>query len=141
MKYFRSVSLLLACCALAACSRPATSVPPATQPAGLKVADIRLGRSIAADKTVVDTSDSFRPADTFYVSVRTEGTSSSATLKARWTYEDGQPVDESVQNIAPSGPAVTEFHVSKPDGWPTGSYKVEVLLNGVSAGHKEFKVG
>jgi hypothetical protein len=141
VKHFRSISLFLACCALAACSRPATSVPPATQPGALKVADIRLGRSIAVDKTVAEASDSFRPADTFYVSVRTEGTSPGANLKARWTYEDGQPVDESTQSIAPSGPAVTEFHVSKPDGWPTGSYKVEVLLNGVSAGHKAFKVG
>jgi hypothetical protein len=141
MKHFRSISLFLACCALAACSRPATSVPPATQQGALKVADIRLGRSIGVDKTVAETSDSFKPADTFYVSVRTEGTSPSATLKARWTYEDGQPVDESTQSIAPSGPAVTEFHVSKPDGWPTGSYKVEVLLDGVSAGHKAFKVG
>jgi hypothetical protein len=27
---------------------------------------------------------------------------------------------------------VTEFHVAKPDGWPKGSYKVEVFLNGNS---------
>jgi hypothetical protein len=140
MKNFRSVSLLLLGCALAGCSRPATSTPPATQTA-LTVADIRLGRTIAADKTVAEATDSFRPGDTIYLSVRTEGTSASATLQARWTYEDGQAVNESTQSIAPSGPAVTEFHVSKPDGWPVGSYKVEVLLNGASAGRKEFKVG
>ena len=69
------------------------------------------------------------------------GSGPSATLTARWTYQDGQVVDESRQNITPTGGStVTEFHVSKPDGWPTGGYKVEVLLDGASAGTREFKV-
>jgi hypothetical protein len=139
MHYFRSVSLLLVACALAGCSRNESSPPPATQGA-VKVASISLGRAIAADKTVAAQTDSFRPADTFYLSVKTEGSAASARLSARWTYEDGQVVSESTQSIAPSGPAVTEFHASKPDGWPEGSYKVEVSLNGAPAGRKEFRV-
>ena len=39
-------------------------------------------------------------------------------------------MDESEQTIAPTGSAATEFHISKPDGWPAGKYKLEVLLNG-----------
>jgi hypothetical protein len=35
---------------------------------------------------------------------------------------------------------VTEFHVTKPDGWPKGSYKVEVFLNGNSVETESFKV-
>ena len=27
-----------------------------------------------------------------------------------------------------SGPQVTDFSISKPDGWPAGKYKVEVSL-------------
>ncbi|WNL46030.1 hypothetical protein RKE25_21895 [Dyella sp. BiH032] len=30
--------------------------------------------------------------------------------------------------------------ISKPDGWPTGNYKVEITLNGQPAGTKEFSV-
>jgi len=55
-------------------------------------------------------------------------------------YQDGQIVDESTQTIAPTGAARTEFHISKPDGWPAGKYKLEVLLNGTSAGTKDFDV-
>jgi hypothetical protein len=122
--------------ALFGCSAP----PPVTQ-AVVKVTDIDVGRSAGADKTIGDKTDSFRPADTFYVSVRTEGSATSATLTARWTYQDGKVIDESKQTIAPSGSAaVTEFHLAKPDGWPTGGYKVEVLLNGASAGTKDFRV-
>ena len=113
---------------------------PAVQ-AGVKVTQIDVGRSVTADKTIAEKTDSFRPADTFYVSVKTDGSGPSATLTARWTYEDGQVVDESRQNITPTGSAaVTEFHLAKPDGWPAGGYKVEVLLNGISAGTREFKV-
>jgi hypothetical protein len=130
-----AVGLLLAV-AVFGCS----ASKPAVQ-AGVKVTDIDVGRSITADKTIAEKTDSFRPADIFYVSVKTDGSGPSATLTARWTYQDGQVVDESRQNIAPTGSAtVTEFHLSKPDGWPAGGYKVEVLLNGISAGTREFKV-
>ena len=113
---------------------------PAVQ-AGVNVTHIDVGRSLTAGKTIAEKADSFRPADTIYVSVETDGSAPSATLTARWTYQDGQVVDESRQNITPTGGAtVTEFHVSKPDGWPAGGYKVEVLLNGASAGTREFKV-
>ena len=129
------VSLLLAF-ALFGCS----ASKPAAQ-AGVKVTDIDVGRSVTADKTIAEETDSFRPADTFYVSVKTDGSGPSATLTARWTYQDGQVVDESKQNIASGGSAtVSEFHLSKPDGWPAGGYKVEVLLNGTSAGTRDFKV-
>jgi hypothetical protein len=109
--------------------------------AGVKVTDIEVGRSVAPDKTIADETDSFRPNDTIYLSVKTDGSGPSATLTARWTYEDGQLVDESRQDVVASGAsAVTEFHLSKPDGWPAGEYMVEVLLNGTPAGSKDFKV-
>ena len=130
------VAALLWAVALGGCSasRPAVE-------AAVKVTDIDVGRSVTSDKTIAETTDAFRPADTFYVSVKTDGSGPTATLMARWTYQDGQVVDESRQNIAPTGSAtVTEFHVSKPDGWPAGGYKVEVLLNGTPAGTRDFKV-
>ena len=61
-------------------------------------------------------------------------------MKARWTYQDGQVVDESSQTIAPTGPSVTEFHISKPGGWPACKYKVEITANGSVAGTREFDV-
>jgi hypothetical protein len=53
----------------------------------------------------------------------------------------GLLVNESTQAIAPSGPAATEFHISKPGGWPAGKYKVQVSSNGSAAGAKDFEVG
>lgn len=137
---FRAVATLVSAFTLFACTRPAASPPPATGDA-VKVVDIELGRSVAPDKTISDETDSFSPSDTVYVAVKTEGSAASATLGAHWTYEDGQKVDEATQTIAPRGPAVTEFHVAKPDGLPPGEYKVEIFLNGAPAGTESFKVG
>lgn len=133
--------------ALAACSKEtkeaggdvtpgaATPAPAAT----LAVADIDVGRTVA-DKKIVDKTDDFKATDTVYTSVHTTGTAPSASLMARWTFEDGQVVDEKTEAIAPTAEAWTEFHISKPGGLPKGKYKVEVFLDSKSAGTKEFEV-
>jgi ABC-type oligopeptide transport system substrate-binding subunit len=137
------LALALAAVLTAACTRSSEN-PGATGTTGtgegVRVAQIDMGRSLNPDKTINDNAASFQPHDTVYASIATRGTAATATLKARWTYQDGQVVNESTQTIAPAGDAKTEFHVSKPDGWPTGKYKLEVFLNGSSAATKDFEV-
>lgn len=108
--------------------------------AAVRVADVELGRALGADKRLTDKTDEFRPSDTIYAVVETRGSGANTSLQARWTYEDGQVVDESTQSIAANGEDMTEFHISKPGGWPKGKYKVEILLNGVPAATEEFKI-
>ena len=108
--------------------------------ASVKVTDVSLGRALAGDKSISDGTDKFRASDTIYASVTTDGSSPSATLRARWTFEDGQTVDESTRTIAPTNRERTEFHISKPNGWPAGKYKVEVFLNDQPVGLKNFEV-
>ena len=121
-----------------ACAKKTAENPAATTE--VSVTGVDLGRSIGGDKRVTERADQFGPNDVIYASVLTSGTSPSAILKARWTYEDGQLVDEAEQAIAPAGVTASEFHVSKPDGWPVGKYRVEVYLNGTPAMSKEFQV-
>lgn len=119
-------------------SAPAAQSAPAA--AEFKVSDIVLGRGLGADKRVADATTTFKPKDTIYVSVATEGAAPSKTITAKWTYEDGQVVEEGTESIAPTGPAVTEFHIAKPSGWPAGKYKVEIAVDGAPAGSKDFEV-
>jgi hypothetical protein len=111
-----------------------------TETSAIKVTNVDLGKNIGGDKHVTDATTSFSPNDMIYASVQTSGASPSATVKVRWTYQDGQVVDESVQTIAPTGDSATEFHISKPNGWPIGTYKAEVYLNGQLVETKEFEV-
>jgi hypothetical protein len=106
----------------------------------LKISDVQLGRHLSADKRVADATDKFSPKDTIYVVAVTEGTSPNATVTARWTYQDGgQVVKEDSRTIAPNGTEATEFHISKPSGWPKGKYQVTVTMNG-STQSKDFEV-
>jgi hypothetical protein len=106
----------------------------------LVVTDVDLGKSIDAGKRVVDRAQDFRPNDTVYGSVHTVGVANAATLTARWTYENGQTVDERSETISPTGETFTEFHVAKPSGWPEGKYTLHVLLNGQEVQTKPFTV-
>lgn len=114
------------------------STPPATE--GVSVASVDLGTAVGPDQKVTAPTTTFSPKDTIYAAVSTNGSASNATLEAKWTFQDGQTVNDSSQTIAPTGPAVTTFHISKPDGWPAGSYKVEISLNGTAATSKDFTV-
>lgn len=107
--------------------------------AGVRVTDVTLGRSIGGDKAITDRTETFNPNDTIYASVATDG-SASGTLRAKWTFEDGQVVEESTRAIAANNRERTEFHISKPNGWPAGKYKLEVFLNDQSVETKSFDV-
>lgn len=111
-----------------------------TAGAGVKVTDVTLGRAIGTDKAITDRTDDFRPTDTIYASIATSGSAASTTLRALWTYEDGQVVDDSSRTIVPNNTERTEFHISKPGGWPTGDYHLEVFVDGRSVEKKDFEV-
>ena len=106
-----------------------------------KVTDISMGRSLSAGVKIDDQSTTFKPADAIYTVVETKG-NGVATLAARWTYQDNQVVNESSKTVQLAGdePVRTEFHISKPDGWPAGKYHVDIMLNGTKAGEKDFEV-
>jgi hypothetical protein len=104
------------------------------------VSRVELGTALGADKKIAAPTTTFKPSDTIYASVLSTGAAPSVALAAKWTYQDGQTVNESAQTIAPTGPAATEFHIAKPDGWPAGKYKLVVTANGKPAGAAEFTV-
>jgi len=105
-----------------------------------RVISMELGKRLDADKRVVQSSALFGVRDTIHLSIASEGTTPSVTLRALWKYEDGQVVADDAQNLAPTGPAQTEFHIIKSSAWPTGKYTVELFADTTSAGKKEFLV-
>jgi hypothetical protein len=101
---------------------------------------VEVGKQLGADKQVSNPTTTFAPRDTIYASVATEGAAPSKTIVAKWTFGSGKAVKTDSQTIAPTGPAHTEFHITKPSGWPAGKYKVEISVDGSPAGSKEFEV-
>ncbi|GLQ47453.1 hypothetical protein GCM10007862_25040 [Dyella lipolytica] len=121
-----------------AATQPAPTPAPAA-PAAVSVTSVDLGSAVDADQKITTATTSFTPKDTIYASIATGG-AGTAAFGVKWSYQDGQTVKEDTKTINPTGPANTEFHISKPSGWPTGNYKVDISLNGQSVASKDFSV-
>jgi hypothetical protein len=104
----------------------------------LQVTTIQLGRSINPDKTVASHTTRFKPTDTIYATVLTDG-SGSGKIKVRWLYR-GTLLSEPEQDVTYQGPAATEFHLQNSSGFPPGDYTVEFFLDGRSIGNRPFRI-
>ena len=139
---------------LAACNK--SEPPPRTAPAApqaaastapapdvaFRVTRIDLGTAVGADKKITAPTVIFERYDTIYASILTEGSAPNIALRVRWTFGDreGQLVNEATQMISPTGPAATEFHIAKQEGWAAGKYKIEVRADGQPARTLEYTV-
>lgn len=148
-----SPAILAALVVLAGCGKKEAPPPPAPAPAAVapapdlvnvpvSVKQVVLANQIGADKKAVAPTANFAPADTIYAVVETIG-SGDASVKALWTYHKGDKtaqVNETTQDLKLVGPTASEFHISKPGGWPAGDYQVEMFLNGASVNSQKFSV-
>lgn len=149
-------AVLVAGIALAGCKKndtdttTSTSPPATTEPAapppmqetapaptGVTVTTVDLGNAVGADNRVTTPATSFATKDTIHASVATDG--AGGNLTAKWTFQDGQVVDTQDKTV-PAGAQVTDFSISKPDGWPAGHYKLEVMNNGMVVQTREFDI-
>jgi len=153
MKKLIAITIALPVIAILACrkSEPppptpaAVPAPATTLPAPVSVSGVALGTTLGPDKRVTATTEAFGAKDTIYASVETAGTG-HARLRARWSFVKGDKtakVDETTIEFDSAGPAVNEFHIAKPSGWPKGDYRIEVFLGDAEspAATRSFKVG
>lgn len=122
----RLAILVLASATAAACSQP------------LKVDTIQLGRSLNADDSVASQTTTFKPNETVYVSALNNARG-QGTVKVRW-YMGAQLLSEREKSVKFQGAGATEFNISSATGFPEGDYSVEVFVDGVSIGRRNFDV-
>jgi hypothetical protein len=141
-----AVAALILAAGLGTACKKADNAPPAADSSAmmnpaptLQVATVDVGTAIDAERRVTTSGTTFGIRDTIYAAVATTG-NGNGTLTARWTFEDGQVVEESQQAVAASGNATTEFHIAKPSAWPAGKYRVTILLDGREVSSKDFEI-
>lgn len=129
-----------------AAAEPAPTAPaPAPMPATALVSAVDLGNAVGADMRVTAPMSGFAPKDTIHAAVSTASSDPAASvpgkLGVKWTHVDSdQIVREESRDIDFTGSGVTDFQISKPEGWATGKYKVEVSLDGTVVQTREFDV-
>ena len=106
------------------------------------VISVDLGTAVGADNKVASAMSTFGARDTIYAAVTTDGSANNAKLAAKWTFAGATPmtVNEESKILNTAGPATTEFHISKPDGFPVGKYRVEITLDGAVVQSRDFEV-
>ena len=118
---------------------PAPTEPAPAPAATTTVNSVDLGNAIGADNKIASPISTFATSDKIYASVASDGPN-AGKLSAKWTHIDSnQTVHEESKDI-PAGPQVTQFEISKRDGWPAGKYKLEVSLDGAVVQTREDEV-
>lgn len=120
-------------------------MPQAAPVATASVKGIDLGNAVGPDMRVTAPMTTFAPTDTIYAAVSTDtmdpAASVASTLGVKWTHIDSnQIVHEESKELVLAGDGVTDFQISRPDPWPTGRYKVEIMMDGNLLQTREFEV-
>ena len=121
---------LAAACLLAVCAVACAG--------NLSVTTIQTGRGLNSDNSVSALTTAFKPNDTIYVLVLTEG-SGSATIGVKFSILGGV-ISEPEKKVLYRCPAATEFHIEYSGGFPAGDYDIEVTFNGQPAGMRKVRV-
>jgi hypothetical protein len=104
----------------------------------LTVSGIQVGKSLNSDNSISTLATTFKPNDTIYAAVLTDGTG-RATLSAKFSY-GGRVISEPEKRVTYKGAAATEFHIEYSGGFPAGEYDIELFLNGTSVGMRRVRV-
>jgi hypothetical protein len=132
----REIVLTAARAALVAVLATAAACGP-SEP--LKVSTIQLGRSLNSDESINAFATTFKPNETIYVSAINE-VAGRGTVSVRWVYA-GQTISQESKDVRFTREGATSFHLQSPSaGFPEGEYRVELQVDGQSAGAREFRV-
>ena len=104
----------------------------------LHVGTLQLGNRLNGDNTIGNHTTRFKPDDTMFASVLTDGPG-SGTIGARWRFS-GRLVSEETKNVSYRDHAATEFHIQNSSGFPPGDYSVEILVDGQSFATRALRV-
>lgn len=115
---------------------------PAPAEAALRIIDVSLGNAVEGDTAVVEDMNAFAPTDAIHAVVSHEGMGGDARITARWTYQDGQVVDERTEVVTSSGMGAeyTHFQIANPAGWPAGQYTLDISVNDMQQHTETFEV-
>ena len=105
----------------------------------LELVNIQVGRSLNQDGSVASMTTLFKPSETIYVAVQTGA--GKGVIGVRWKFGTKVVAEPTKSVDYNTGPKSTEFHLQNSGGFPPGDYSVDVLIDGVQVGTRNFKVG
>ena len=104
----------------------------------LNVVTIQTGKSLNTDHSIGTHAASFRPKDTMYVSVLTEGRG-AGKVTVKWSL-NGRVLHQLTKKLSYNDQAATDFRFQAADEFPLGDYTIEVIVDGKTIETRRVKV-
>jgi len=113
-------------------------MPPPPQPA---VASVVLAKGVDISWNAVNAATDFKPKDRINALVKTENAVPGNLLKVEWYYVNtNQLIKTDSVSLKETGTNNSSFFIERAKGWPAGSYRIDVSLNGAMARTAAFTV-
>jgi len=122
---------------------PASPVAPnrvVVKPVNVSITGVHLGRGFAKYNLIAQETAVFSSKDQVDVSVYSDGSAKTATIRVVWITADGRPMGEQTREVIYNGSQATPFSLARAEGLAPGSYAVEVFLNDWKAVSTPFEV-
>lgn len=102
-----------------------------TTPVDTRVVGVRLSNHGDTEQHMLGAPTTrFAPTDTVYAAIESEGTAKDYTIYAKWIGADGMELADYGIREDQAGRNLTVISLSKPDGWPKGTSRIEISVNG-----------
>ena len=89
----------------------------------------------------VDATDTFKPTETFFVSVKILNYQSGQDIRARWRFNGDTVGETSLETHGAVGDITAGFSLSSQQRWPEGRYTVDIMYGDTVLSSAEFRVG
>jgi len=139
---FRSMNFTVEAQAASSSSAPASAQP---KPSGFVSSVTMAENTQGANKDPMNPTTTFGSNATFHAVVRTQNAPANTKFKAAWYAVDvgsvappNTMIDET--ELTTEGTRNIDFTLSPSTGWPSGTYRVEIYVNGVLDTVKTFSV-
>lgn len=121
--------------------RPGTAAPSDITPvtARLRISDLKVGTTLAADGSVADNENLLHPGKPLHASIAIGDVAAGSKVKAVWIGPNDQRIGDEVKEVA-TGAAFVVFHAPDTSSWAAGDYKVEIYLGDELAISENFDI-
>ncbi len=128
-----------------AATLPAPAPAPTASAATASVTSVDLGKAAGADMKIAAPMTTFATKDKIIAAVGTHVADATATVPAKvgakWTHVDSsQTVNEEARDVQLKGDQTWDFEITNSNPWPTGKYRVEIMLDGKVVQSRDFEV-
>ena len=121
---------------------PTTNTSTTTQTQATPMVEaLTMASKVDEGNNPANSTTTFSKTDTIWAVADITGTGIGTPVESRWFHvTSNQQINSNTVTTTSAGEHRLPFFISKPDGWPTGDYRVDIYINGNMLKSQTFQV-